>query len=347
MKVQSGPLSCAWLVFIKSLSNLTYPVRYVGYAVLFAGGASASGGSQQPALAFPTLPSFVATDASTAGPAAASAAFQQQAASQNQPSSTASLPQRDKPPSVRQRDAPLLEINPAQLSRSGSRIIASPRDIQDSAVASRASASRAAIEAAPNAQAVDDVGLRSVPSGGPIATGSSMPASTSWFQPTAALSSIKPQGSGTNDLLAAVNAVVGGLSLRNTASISSTAALAPIAEQAETVSGVEASASASTPRQQQQEIVAAAAGVAAPDMFLGMLGAGTRQTRSGLRTGSLTAAMAADLARAPSLANNVASQLSRQTSRGMQQPATNQLMTGTHWQLTAALCRDTQTLSKA
>ena len=164
------------------------------------------------------------------------------------------------------------------------------------------------------------------------AVGSGMAAVGSSGSDTAAAQhGIKPQGSGTNDLLAAVNAVVGGLSLRHTASLSSGVVLSPIAEQSEADSGTVSGAS--TSRQQQSERVTAA--VAAPDIFLGMAAAGFRRTRSNLRTGgSLTASTAADLPRVASMSSNAAGQLSRQTSRGMQQTvnggqgAANHLISG-------------------
>ena len=276
---------------------------------------------------FPMLHISNAAERSLDGTASASAAVVQPTASTSN--------------SMQQRDAPLLQINPAQLSRSSSRITASPRDTQFGTVLSQAtefnsgSISQASIS---GSQADNMLSGVSVPSTSGIvadtseAVGSGMAAVGSSASDTdAARHGIKSQGSGTPDLLAAVNAVVGGLSLRHTASLSGGAALSPIAEQSEAHSGTVSGAS--TFRQQQPETVTAA--VAAPDIFLGMAAAGFRRTRSNLRTGgSLTASTAADLPRVASMASNAAGQLSRQTSRGMQQTvnggqgAANHLISG-------------------
>ena len=268
-----------------------------------------------------------AAERSPDGTASASAAVVQPAAST--------------PTSMRQRDTPLLQINPAQLSRSSSRITASPRDTQFGAVLSQAtefksgSISQASISGSHADNMLSGV---SVPSASSIAAdthsavGSGITAVDSSDSDTAAAQhGIKPQGSGTHDLLAAVNAVVAGLSLRHTASLSSGAVLSPIAEQSEADSGTVSGAS--TSRQQQSDRVTAA--VAAPDIFLGMAAAGFRRTHSNLRTGgSLTASTAADLLRVASMSSDAPGQLSHQTSRGLRQTvdggqgAANHLISG-------------------
>jgi len=241
------------------------------------------------------------------------------------------------PTFMQQKDAPLLQINPAQLSRSSSRITASPRDTQLGAVLSQATESNSGPISQPSisgSHADNMVSGVSVPSASGIvadtseAVGSGMAAVGSSGSDTAAAQhGISAQVSGTHDLLAAVNAVVGGLSLRHTASLSAGAALSPIAEQSEANSGTVSGAS--TFRQQQSETVPAA--VAAADIFLGMAAAGFRRTRSNLRTGgSLTASTAADLPRVASMASNAAGQLSRQTSRGMEQTANGQQGAANH-----------------
>lgn len=277
-----------------------------------AGLAGSLGVASQPDLTFPMLQVSNAAERSPDGTASASAAVVQPAAST--------------PTSMRQRDTPLLQINPAQLSRSSSRITASPRDTQFGAVLSQAtefksgSISQASVSGSHADNMLSGV---SVPSASSIAADtnsavrSGITAVDSSDSDTAAAQhGIKPQGSGTHDLLAAVNAVVGGLSLRHTASLSSGVVLSPIAEQSEADSGTVSGAS--TSRQQQSERVTAA--VAAPDIFLGMAAAGFRRTRSNLRTGgSLTASTAADLLRVAAMSSDAPGQLSHQTSRGMQQ----------------------------
>lgn len=268
-----------------------------------------------------------------------------QPATQEQTSSTASAPQLDKAP---QKDIPLLQINPAQLSRSGSRTTASPRDLQAGAMPGQAPQTLSQSDSAPepstsDAQAAGALSGVAVPTGLGIAVstrdaqqvvnewaavassggGGGSAAVAGGGGGTAAVSGIKPQGSGTNDLLAAVNAVVGGLALRHTASLSGSTALATIAEQPGAVSG--AQTDASTYRQQRPEGMAAPA---APEMFLGMSAAGFRRTRSNLRTGgSLTASNVAQLPGALS-SSGAAGQLSRQVSQGMQQTAASHLISG-------------------
>lgn len=295
-----------------------------------AGFAGSLGIASQPGLMFPMLQISNAADRVPDGTASASAAVVQPAASTSM--------------SMQQRDVPLLQINPAQLSRSSSRITASPRDTQFGAVLSQApeSNSSSMTQASISGSQADNMlsGV-SVPSASGIAAdthsaveavGSGMAAvGNSGSDTAAAQHGFKPQGSGTHDLLAAVNAVVGGLSLRHTASLTGGAALSPIAEQSEVNSGTVSGAS--TSRQQQSETVPAA--VAAPEIFLGMAAAGFRRTRSNIRTGgSLTASTAADLPRVASMASNAAGQLSHQTSRRMQQTvnggqgAANHLISG-------------------
>ncbi|DBA87747.1 TPA: hypothetical protein ACH3X1_004750 [Trebouxia sp. C0004] len=275
------------------------------------------GVASQPDLTFTMLPTSNAAERSPDGTASANAAVVQPAASTLT--------------SMRQRDTPLLQINPAQLSRSSSHIIAGPRDTQFGAVLSQApeSNSGSISQALISGSQADNVlsGL-SFPSASGLAAdtnsavGNGMAAvGSSGSDTAAALHGIKPQGSGTHDLLAAVNAVVGGLILRHTASLSGGAALTPIAEQSEADSGTVSGAPMF--RQQQSERVKAA--VATPDIFLGMAAAGFRRTRSNLRTGgSLTASTAADLPRAASMSSNALGQLSHQTSREMQQTANGQ-----------------------
>jgi len=298
-------------------AGLTAPVNLAGLA-------GSLGVASQPDLTFPMLPISNAAERSPDGTASASAAVVQSAAST--------------PTSMRQRDAPLLQINPAQLSRSSSCITTSPRDTQFGAVLSQApesnsgSISQASISGSQADNMLSGVSISSA-SGIAADTKSAVPVGSgmaavgsSGIDTTAALHGIKPQGSGTHDLLAAVNAVVGGLSLRHTASLSGGAALSPIAEQSEADSGTVSGAS--TFRQQPSERITAAA--AAPDIFLGMA-AGFRRTRSNLRTGgSLTASTAADLPRVASTSSNAAGQLSHQTSRGMQQTANGQQGAANH-----------------
>ena len=305
------------------------------------GGAGSHGASPRPVLTFPTLPSLSATaDRSGKVPASASAALVQRT-SQDQPSATSSQQQLDQPLSLQQRDAPLLQINPARLSRSGSRILSSPRDLQsgtavsqgpesvsEAALAAPASQSLGLLKGASISENVMMAGDNEASQSVPLASGRASLDGTNGIKKSVALFGIKPQQSGTSDLLAAVNAVVGGLSLRHTASLSGAAALSPIAEHSEVGPGGDSAAS--TSRQHQQEGFAApAAATAAPDMFSGMSAAGFRRTRSNLRTGgSLTASVAADLPRAPSLSSNPAGQLSRQVSSRQQamvyrQPSTN------------------------
>ncbi|KAL0034830.1 hypothetical protein WJX77_008895 [Trebouxia sp. C0004] len=279
--------------------------------------AGSLGVASQPDLTFTMLPTSNAAERSPDGTASANAAVVQPAASTLT--------------SMRQRDTPLLQINPAQLSRSSSHIIAGPRDTQFGAVLSQApeSNSGSISQALISGSQADNVlsGL-SFPSASGLAAdtnsavGNGMAAvGSSGSDTAAALHGIKPQGSGTHDLLAAVNAVVGGLILRHTASLSGGAALTPIAEQSEADSGTVSGAPMF--RQQQSERVKAA--VATPDIFLGMAAAGFRRTRSNLRTGgSLTASTAADLPRAASMSSNALGQLSHQTSREMQQTANGQ-----------------------
>ncbi len=292
-----------------------------------AGLAGSLGVASQPGLMFPMLQISNAAERSPDGTASASAAVVQPTASTSN--------------SMQQRDAPLLQINPAQLSRSSSRITASFRDTQSGAVLSQATESNSGpiSQASISGSQADNMlsGVSTLSASGMAAdtnsaVGSGMAAVGSSGSDTAAAQhGIKPQGSGTNDLLAAVNAVVGGLSLRHTASLSGGAALSPIAGQSEANSGTVSGAS--TSRQLQSESVTDA--VAAPDIFLGMAAAGFRRTRSNLRTGgSLTASTAADLPRVASMSSNAAGQLSRQTSRGMQQTvnggqgAANHLISG-------------------
>ncbi|KAA6425739.1 MAG: hypothetical protein FRX49_04114 [Trebouxia sp. A1-2] len=280
--------------------------------------------ASQPDLMFPMLSTSNAAERSSDGTASASA--------------TAVQPAASTPTPMRQRDVPLLQINPAQLSRSNSHITASPKDIQSGPVLSQAPESNSGSLSISGSQADNSLSGVSIPSASSIAADtkrafeSGMAAvGSSGSDTAAALHDIKSQGSDTRNLLAAVNAVVGGLSLRHTANLSGGAALSPITEQSEASSGTVSGAS--TSRQQQSEQVAAA--VAAPDIFLGMAAAGFRRTRSNLRTGgSLTASTAADLPRVASLSSNAPNQLSRQTSRGMQQTvngkqgAANHLISG-------------------
>ena len=289
-----------------------------------AGLAGSLAVASQPDLMFPMLSTSNAAERSSDGTASASA--------------TAVQPAASTPTPMRQRDVPLLQINPAQLSRSNSHITASPKDIQSGPVLSQAPESNSGSLSISGSQADNSLSGVSIPSASSIAADtkrafeSGMAAvGSSGSDTAAALHDIKSQGSDTRNLLAAVNAVVGGLSLRHTANLSGGAALSPITEQSEASSGTVSGAS--TSRQQQSEQVAAA--VAAPDIFLGMAAAGFRRTRSNLRTGgSLTASTAADLPRVASLSSNAPNQLSRQTSRGMQQTvngkqgAANHLISG-------------------
>ena len=157
-------------------------------------------------------------------------------------------------------------LNPAQLSRTNSHITASPRSSQYGPVLSQAPASNsgslseALISGSQadnmlNGWSISSASSKAVDTD--CAVGDSMAAVGSSVSDTAAaLHDIKSQASGTCNLLAAVNAVVGGLSLRHTASLSGCAALSPVAEQSEASSGT--ISAASTSRQQQSEKVTAA-----------------------------------------------------------------------------------------
>ena len=127
--------------------------------------------------------------------------------------------------------------------------------------------------------------------------------------PSAAAAGRTPQDCGGNDLLAAVNAVAGRLSLRHTASQSSYAGLPSISEEA----SADAHDGTSVSSVQQQSDAA----MSGPSHGLMLTAAapGFRRTTSNLRTGgSLTAFTAADL---PSLAS-LSGQVNRRRSHNEQ-----------------------------
>ena len=194
-------------------------------------------------------------------------------------------------------DEPLLLINPAQLSRSSSHVMPSPRVMQPGADPVRAldagalSRPAAAVAAAEGFPLVGDVIAE-----GPSSLMSAQPV------PSTAAAGLIPQDFGSSDLLAAVNAVAGRLSLCHTASQSSYAGLPSINEEAS--AGVHDDTAAFSSQQQSN----AAAAMSGPSHGLMFTAAapGFRRTVSNLRTGgSLTALTAADLPRAASLSGHV------------------------------------------
>lgn len=209
------------------------------------------------------------------------------------------------------QDAPLLLINPAQLSRSSSQTVPSPTVMQPSAPSSQAWATDTAVAAA--ATATTPEGHLPLVGGAVSGLPGTLPSAHA-LPPTAAL---QPQGSSTTDLLAAVNAVAGRLSLRHTASQSSYARLPSISEAS-------AAACEEAPAVLAQQQGGAAADVSGSPhgLMFSVAAPGFRRTISNLRTGGpVTASLAADSPRMASL--------SRQTSQGMRLPA-NQLQGRVH-----------------
>lgn len=242
------------------------------------GGLKAVGSSPQPVLQFPSLPSFALNTA----PLQPVPAQPQPAAGVSEAPTASSIEEV----SARQpKDEPLLLINPAQLSRSSSHVMPSPRVMQPDADPASAldTHASAAVAAAEGPSVVEDY-IAAVP-------GSLVSAQ---HGPITAAAGLTPQDFGNNDLLAAVNAVAGRLSLRHTASQSSYARLPSIREEA-SAGAYGSTAVLSAPQQSDAAMSEPSLGViftaAAP---------GFRRTTSNLRTGgSLTASTAADL---PSLA---------------------------------------------
>ena len=117
--------------------------------------------------------------------------------------------------------------------------------------------------------------------------------------------------------------------MRHTASLTSGAALSPVAERSEVLeSALDNSPSVSGRQQGQAEgrMADASSGnnaAAPPDLFTGM--SGFRRTRSNLRTGAaMTTAAVGSLSRVASSNSSAAGQLMHQTSRGMQQARVGQ-----------------------
>ena len=270
-----------------------------------AGGSNAASTSAQPVLAFPALASFAGAPGAAA--ATATAASVQQVPPQQQPAGDESEATAARTPveaSARQpKDAPLLQINPAQLSRSSSQVASSPRGMQlgadpghalDSGASSRSS-SAAGFPLVLNDVAELPVGLMSAHVAASTADAGRI-----------------PQDSGSTDLLAAVNAVAGRLSLRHTASQSNYARMPSISE----ASIAAQDNTAASPAQPHSDAATAKNGSSQGLMFA-VAAPGFRRTISNLRTGaSLTASMAADLSRVTSSSG----QLYRRTSQGTQLP---------------------------
>ena len=204
------------------------------------------------------------------------------------------------------KDEPLLLINPAQLSRSSSRVMPSPTVMQPGAdfvhaLDAEAPPQSSAVAAAEGFPLVgDDIAE------GPSSCMSAQPV------PSTAAAGVTPQDFGSNDLLAAVNAVAGRFSLRHTASLSSYAGLPSISEEAAAAAHDSTGASSA-----EQQGSAAATAVSEPShgLMFTAAAAGYRRTSSNIRTGgSLTAFMAADLPRVASLSG----QVYRRTSHDVQ-----------------------------
>lgn len=200
------------------------------------------------------------------------------------------------------KDAPLLQINRAQLSRSSSQIVSSPIIMQPDAEPIHAWDT----DAMSHPPAVTAVTPEGLPLFGDAVTG--LLGSHSSAHPLPTVAALNPQESGTTDLLAAVNAVAGRLSLRRTASRSGYSGLPSISEAAVAAHDDMPAALA------QQQGGAAIDGNGLPHGLFSSAAPGFRRTISNLRTGgSVTAALAADLPRVASL--------TRQTSQGTQLPA--------------------------
>ena len=246
------------------------------------GRLKAVGSSPQPVLDFPTLPSLALNTA----PLQPVPPQPQPAAGVSEAPTTSSTEEAS---ARRPKDEPLLLINPAQLSRSSSHVMPSPRVMQPDADPASALDTGASTHASAAVSAVE---------GFPMVEGyiAEVPGSLVSAQrgPSTAAAGLTPQDLGNNDLLAAVNAVAGGLSLHHTASQSSYARLPSIREEA-SAGAYGSTAVLSAPQQSDAAMSEPSLGViftaAAP---------GFRRTTSNLRTGgSLTASTAADL---PSLA---------------------------------------------
>ena len=266
--------------------------------------SKATNASAQPVPAFPTLPPFPeAADAAVSPP---STALKQQESQHRGTDNTASVSAQamEELPVNPQRDAPLLQINPAQLSRSSSRITSSPRLTQQGAdtmqnhAADSYSEASSATAAGPLSQAV------SIPSGLDAAEMLPDNAANDDSSLSAGFAAVRPQGSGTSVLLAAVNAVAGRLSLPHTMSQSNYAGLPSISELPQ-----DDLASTSALRQRDADI---AVGMPSPGFMLNAVAPGFRRTTSNLRTGG-----SADLSSMAALSG----QLSRKSSRGLQLPA--------------------------
>ena len=195
-------------------------------------------------------------------------------------------------------DEPLLLINPAQLSRSSSHVMPSPRVMQpgadpvcalDAGALSRPAAAVAAAEGFPLVGNTIAEGPSSLMSAQPV--------------PSTAAAGLTPQDFGSSNLLAAVNAVASRLSLRHTASQSSYAGLPSISEEAS--AGAHDNTAAFSSQQQSDAAGAAMSGALHGLMFTAPA-PGFRRSISNLRTGgSLTAPAAAELPRVASLSGQV------------------------------------------
>lgn len=276
----------------------------------FAGGSSrskAAGSSPQPVLDLPSLPSFAEASALAA---ALNTAPLQHVPPLPQPSAGASeapAASSAAASSARQpQDEPLLLINPAQLSRSNSHAMSSPRVMQpdadhvDAAHAGSSSNPAAIMAATPGFPGVVDTTAEGL--GGLM---------SAYPGPSTAVAGMTAQDVGTSNLLAAVNAVASRLSVPRTASQSSYAGLPSIGEASAAIYDTSGASGA-----QQLSDTAAAPAVSRPSnglMFNGAA-AGFRRTISNLRTGgSLTASMSADLPRVASLSGQSYRRMSHET----------------------------------
>ncbi|KAL3160110.1 hypothetical protein ABBQ32_010888 [Trebouxia sp. C0010 RCD-2024] len=205
------------------------------------------------------------------------------------------------------KDAPLLQVNRAQLSRSSSQIVSSPTVIQPGAKPVHAWST----DAMSYPSAAVAAATAATPEGLPLFGDAvlALPGSHFSAHSLSTVAALNPQESGTPDLLAAVNAVAGRLSLRHTASQSSHAGLPSISEASVAAHGDMPAALA-----QQQGGAATGVNGSPQGLMFSSAASGYRRTISNLRTGgSVTASMAADMPRVASL--------TRQTSQGIQLPA--------------------------
>lgn len=190
------------------------------------------------------------------------------------------------------QDAPLLLINPAQLSRSNSHAMSSPRVMQPDA--DHFDASHAGSSSQPAAMLASTQGLPAVVDRSTEGRGGLMSA---YPGPSTAVAGMTAQDMGASDLLAAVNAVASRLSLPRTASQSSYAGLPSFGE----ASAATYDTTGASGAQQPNDAAAAAMSRPPNGLMFNAAAPGFRRTISNLRTGgSLTGSMAADLPRVAS-----------------------------------------------